>query len=211
MRPHCFVLLYPVVLVQRRGHVLQFLLLLIEVGLQLFPEIRHEVSLGLCGEEEVLNSWEAARVLLHFERFLLLLPLQRRAVLNRVEGHHLPTDVSVSTIDQDVVVDVLDPIEVLQQRYFLIDENSSLLLEHGSHQLELAQLRRVFLVEAQRADMLERAPYLRRQLRREEEGVVLDCDEMAGEFVRACPLSVVGDSQLVEVVLLFEGLRQENP
>lgn len=109
----------------------------------------------------MLNGWKVVRVLLDSERFLLLLPFEGRAVLNRVKGHNLAINVPISAVDQDVVVDVLDPIEVLQQRHLLINENSSLLLEHCSHQCELAQLRGYFLAEAERTDVIECAAELR--------------------------------------------------
>lgn len=63
----------------------------------------------------MLDGWEVARVLLDFERFFFLLSLQRRTVLNRMESHNLALYMSVASIDQNVVVDLLDPIEILKK------------------------------------------------------------------------------------------------
>lgn len=41
--------------------------------------------------------------------------------------------------------------------------------------------------------------------------MILDSDKMAGELICACSFSIVGHGQLVEVVLLFQRFRQENP
>lgn len=105
----------------------------------------------------MLDCWEVARVLFGFECFFFFLSFQRRTVLNRMEPHYLALCMLIASIDQNVVIDILDPIEILEKRDMLINEDSSMLLQHSSHQHELAELYRDFLIEAERANVLKGA------------------------------------------------------
>jgi hypothetical protein len=62
----------------------------------------------------MLDCWQRSHVFLHGEYLLFLLPLQDRTLLRGMKGKHLRNYILVSSIDIDVTVDIVQPIEVLE-------------------------------------------------------------------------------------------------